>query len=151
MNYQIKQKWEIAVRFVLPLVLMLSFAGCALSANSGKLAPKASETTIKPEFGYLKIYTYTHPKEQLSFSPESQEPERMVYAPYKIYGSDGSLVKEVQSSEISPARVKLPEGNYVIVAKMSKDKVSSFTVNILPGQVMEVDASMLENALSKAD
>ena len=151
MVIQIKQKWEIAMRFVLSLVLMLSFVGCALSANSGNLDYKTPETTITPEFGYLKIFTYSYPKERLSFSPESQEPERMVYAPYKIYTSDGTLVKEILSSEITPAKVKLPAGEYVIVAKMSKDKVSSFTVNIKPGQIMEVDATMLENALSKSD
>lgn len=139
------------MRFILALTLMLFISGCASFQNSGKSAYKTPEITVKPEFGYLKIYTYSYPKDQLSFSPESQEPERMVYAPYRIYGSDGTLVKEVQSTEITPLRVKLPAGEYVIVAKMSKDKVSSFAVNIQPGQVMEVDAAMLQNAFSKSD
>lgn len=139
------------MRFIIVATLGLLISGCASSGNSGKFDYKTPEVAAKPKFGYLKIHTYSHLKEQLAYSTESDEPETMVFAPYRIYGKDGALVKKVRSTEIAPATVKLPEGEYVIVAEMSKEKVRSFTVDLEPGIVLEVDATMLKNSFSQAE
>lgn len=143
-----KMKSPDAMLIIIIYMVAAMLFSYSLSAKSDYESPK---TAIKPEFGYLKVHTYSYPKEPLSFSSESAEPEGIVYAPYSIFARDKTLIKQVSSTEAHPATIRLPRGEYVIVAKMSKDKVSSFAVNIEAGQLIEVDAIMLENAISKSD
>ena len=139
------------MRSILFLTMVLFIMGCVSAGNSGQFAYKTPETIAEPEYGYLKIYTHSYAKEPLSFSSDGDELENIVYSPYKIYRKDGSLVKNVHSTEKTPAKVKLAKGEYVVLAKMSEEEVSSFTVNIEAGLVLEVDATMLENAFSNGE
>lgn len=139
------------MRSILFLTLMLFISACVSTGNSGQFAYKAPDATVEPEYGYLKIYTYSYYEEPRSFSSEGYEFEPIVYTPYKVYGKNGSLIKNVYSTEKTPAKVKLSKGEYVVVAKMSEEKVSSFIVNIEPGMVLEIDSTMLENTFSIAE
>ena len=139
------------MRSILFLTLILFIAGCASSNNSRSFAFKTPEAAVKPEYGYLKIYTHSYSEEPRSFSSDGDESEPIIYTPYKIYGKDGSLVKQVYSTEQTPLTVKLAKGEYVIVAEMSEGEESSYKVTIEPGLVLEVDSAMLENAPSKVN
>ena len=135
------------MRFILLLALMLFIPGCVSSENYAKFVYKTPETTVQPEYGYLKVYTHSNPG--VPYSPDGEE--YPVFTPYNIYAKDGQLVKQVRASEFAPAKVKLAKGEYVVVAEMSDEKVISYTVNIEPGMILEVDPAMLENVLSKAE
>lgn len=139
------------MRSILFLTLVLFISGWAFAGDSEQFAFKTPETTVKSEYGYLKIYTHSYYKEPLSFSSDGGDPQNIIYSPYKIYRKDGSLVKNVYSTEKTPLKVKLAKGEYVVVAKMSEEKVSSFAVNVEPGQVLEVDATMLGKTSSKGE
>lgn len=139
------------MRSILFLTLVLFISGWAFAGDSGQFTFKTPETAVKSEYGYLKIYTHSYFEEPLSFSSDGEDPENIIYTAYKIYRKDGSLVKNVYSTEKTPVKVKLAKGEYVVVAKMSGEKVSSFSVNIEPGQVLEVEEKMLGNASSKEE
>lgn len=139
------------MRSILFLTMVLFISGWAFAGDSGEFAYKSPETTVESEYGYLTIYTDSYYQEPLSFSSDGGDPQNITFTPYKIYRKDGSLVKNVYSAEKTPLKVKLAKGEYVVVAKMSEEKMSSFAVNIEPGQVLEVDAAMLGNTSSNEE
>jgi len=133
------------MRVTLLVLLVYLISGCAPSEFSRKFDYKTPETAINPGYGFLKVYTHSNPGLPISQDNE----EYKIYTPYKIYMTDGRLVKEVRSSLEYPATVKLEMGKYVIVAEMSAGIISSYRVSIEPGLVMEVDLALLENSSLK--
>lgn len=137
------------MRFILLAAIVLFISGCASSPDTGKFAYKSPEATVKPEYGYLKVYTHSYPGKAFIVDLDSEE--YPVYTAYKIYRIGGQLVKAVESSNFKPATVKLAKGEYVVVAEMREGEVSSYSVTVEAGQVVEIDSAMLPNALSKAE
>ena len=137
------------MRFILLAAIVLFISGCASSADPGKFAYKTPATTVKPEYGYLKVYTHSYPGK--TFIADLDDQEFLVYTPYKIYRKGGEPVKAVESSDFKPATVKLAKGEYVVVAEMREGEVSSYSVTIEAGQVLEIDSAMLLGVLSKTE
>jgi len=137
------------MRLILLAAIVLFISGCASSPDTGKFAYKAPKATVKPEYGYLTVYTHSYPGK--AFIIDSDSEAYPVYTAYKIYRIGGQLVEAVESSNFKPVTVKLAKGEYVVVAEMREGEVSSYSVTIEPGQVLEIDSTMLPNALSKAE
>jgi hypothetical protein len=128
---------EIFVTFIL-------LTGCS-STNIGNhyrfISPNAS---VDSNLGYLKVFTYKY-DEQGTYA---SDPVNQFYKGYAIYTKKGDLVKNVQKSYRQPKLIKLPEGDYIVIAELRKNIIQSFEISIEKEKMLEIDKSMITDPLT---
>lgn len=122
-----------------PLLAALVLGACSRQGKLAHLEYREPEFSVDAQIGYLKVHTHRYVAKK-EFIDDSDE---YIYSPYAIYTVAGELVKKVGSSASTAKTVRLKAGEYVVVGKLTGDRVSSFKVAIPPGLTTEVDQSML--------
>jgi len=122
-----------------PVLAVLVLSACSHSGKQAHLEYREPEFSVDAQIGYLKVHTHRYVAKK-EFIDDSDE---FIYSSYAIYTTGGELVKRVGSSSYSPKTVRLKAGEYVVVGKLTGDKVSSFKTTIQAGLITEIDQSVL--------
>ena len=102
-------------------------------------------TTIESNIGFLKIHTFKYTES----GEYADDAVRDVFKGYTVYTKSGEYVQDVNKSYMVPGVTKLPVGEYIVVAELYKNIVSSFPVKIEKGKMLEIDDSMIVNPLAR--
>ncbi len=123
--------------------LLLSGAlllGCSSAHIGRQYEFREPDGEITSDIGYLVVAT-----DKKKIQEYSDDVEYEVFKGYSIYTPKGIHVMDVPKTPQSPLRVKLKEGEYIIVAEMHKNVIQSLSVKIEKGKILEIDKSMIVN------
>lgn len=125
---------------VVVISIAVYFSACSSAGIGRQYEFREPAGRVTSDIGYLVVTT-----DKMKVKEYSDDVEYEVYKGYTIYTSKGIFILDVPTADQSPARIKLKEGEYIIVAEMHKNVVQSFTVKIERGKIVEVDKNMIEN------
>lgn len=135
------------MKIFISAILLLTFlfvSGCG-NSNIGRqfdfIYPNAS---VDSNIGYLKVFTFKY-EEKDSFS---DDPVYNVYKGYSVYSKFGDFILDVRKAYGQPEIVKLPIGEYIVIAELFKNITHSFPITIERGRILEVDDTMIKYPLS---
>jgi hypothetical protein len=124
------------------LFLLLTLVSCSNTNNIGRqygfIEPN---TKVNSDIGYLRIFTFSY-EEKGDYQNDGEEE---VYKGYTVYTLTGDYCMDVEKSNKKPELVKLPAGEYIVIAELHKNIIHSFSINIERGKILEIDKSMIEN------
>jgi hypothetical protein len=126
------------------LFVFLIVSGCGNSKIGRQYDFIYPNTSVNSNFGYLKVFTVKY-VEKDSFSKDQ---DYYFHKGYSVYSKFGDLILDVNKAYGQPEIVKLPEGEYIVIAELFKHITNSFPVVIEKGRILEVDDSMIEYPLS---
>lgn len=125
---------------IVVIVLAGFFSACSSAGIGRQYEFREPDGKITSDIGYLVVET-----DKTTIKEYSDDTPYEVFKGYSIYTPQGIFVMDVLKSDISPRRIKLKEGEYIVVAEMHKNVVQSFAIKIERGKIVEVDNSMIEN------
>lgn len=123
------------------ILLSLLITSCRSSDIGRKYDFIEPNSKINSDIGYLKIYTFSYEEKGVY----SYDPDREVYKGYTIYTLAGDYLMDVEKAYEVPELIKLPAGEYIVVAEFQKNIINSFPIKIESGKILEIDKDMLED------
>jgi hypothetical protein len=123
------------------LIFIFLFTSCSSSNVGVQYGFLEPNTEISSNIGYVKIYSYNYQEK----GHASDDPAYKVYKGYTIYTRSGEYIMDVKKSYIEPRLVKLDAGEYIIIAELRKNIINSFPVKIEKGNIIEINADMIED------
>ena len=96
---------------------------------------------LKAEYGFLVVQTATS-SEKLEFNNEVKT--FTFHKPYVIFDDKGNQIMDIKKSYKDAEKVKLPAGNYVIIAEVLEGYKDLFDITIEVGKTFEIDKSLVE-------
>ena len=133
------------------LLAAASLCGCAsakITPGSAAVAPQPSQTRAVDSDGRLVVYSVFDSDPE--FYPAT--PYHRAYSDYEILGSDGRLLEKVHNNSNDvfggPASIRLPPGNYRVVAPANDHRLVSVPVVIEASRTTTV---RVDTALSPGD
>ena len=120
---------------VVPLITTLLLASCASSP------PITLEATVGPALakgkpdhnGFLQVYNPSS-----SRSVYDDDRGRLIYNDYQIDTPDGTLFQKVINGTDAPRKVRLPKGNYIVIADSEAAGMVRVPVAIVTGRLTAV-------------
>ncbi len=126
------------------LVSIIFFTSCGGSNINEQNVFIEPNSKLESNLGYLKVYTYSFEEK----GDYQDDPVYEVYKGYSIYTVNGDHISDVEKSYEEPELVKLPAGEYIVVAEMNKNILNSFIAKVEKGKILEIDESMIKNSIA---
>ncbi len=108
-------------KFIIGLILLIG-----LTNQPGT----ADDTTTHPlTTGFVKVYT------NYTVENPNSDMELAYYKPYSIFSIDGELIRYISRSLSVPQKIRLPEGEYTIIAALKGIEKDTIQVTIEAGKI----------------